>query len=132
MMDRDREQLERIKRWGQIALAVAAVALIWWVTQMAGGGMIDDGMEAGRHKIDMLIFTLSGIGCVLLTIWILTLPVVRHFLHMDVLLDVERRWRAGEKLTETDLSLARSFAINSGLRIAGVLLAVSEIATPLG
>ncbi len=56
-------------RWkvtSQVVLITIALLVIWTLTHFFGGGMIDNGGDVFTHKLDMLIFTLSGIFSVLL------------------------------------------------------------------
>lgn len=132
---------------GQVVLITIAVLIIWILTHHYGGGMIDGGKDIFTHKLDMLVFTLSGILSVLLAIWVITLPLVRKFLHLDILITLENKWRNSIKwqqqhnkpgavnpyqFTAEDIGIGKAAAISSGLKVAGALIAIAEIATPLG
>ncbi|MCY4641861.1 MAG: hypothetical protein OXC41_04090 [Gammaproteobacteria bacterium] len=137
-------------RWkvtSQVVLITIALLVIWTLTHFFGGGMIDNGEDVFTHKLDMLIFTLSGIFSVLLAIWVITLPLVRRFLHLDILITLENKWRKSTKwqlqdnepgavnpyqLTAEDIGIGKAAAISSGLKVAGTLIAIAEVATPLG
>ncbi len=137
-------------RWkvtSQVVLITIALLVIWTLTHFFGGGMIDNGGDVFTHKLDMLIFTLSGIFSVLLAIWVITLPLVRRFLHLDILITLENKWRKSTKwqlqdnepgavnpyqLTAEDIGIGKAAAISSGLKVAGTLIAIAEVATPLG
>ncbi len=77
----------------------------------------------------------------------ITLPLVRRFLHLDILITLENKWRKSTKwqlqdnepgavnpyqLTAEDIGIGKAAAISSGLKVAGTLIAIAEVATPLG
>ena len=85
------------------------------------------------YSIDMLGFSLAGLGVALILLVVLTkVEIIQHtiFPFFDELTEIAKRFNEG-KLEEGDPELAFAFAIYSAGIAFGVFYLIANLATPL-
>ena len=138
LIDTDRV-LEKVKDFSVGTFWMIILGIFIFLTyKWLGSSLFSEEGEAVTHITDMLIF--GGVGLVVLFIIFIFfhIPVVQKIVlpHEDELVDMTKIWRgdeewAGRQITTQDCYLAIAFAINSGLRILAVMIAIAMLATPL-
>ena len=85
------------------------------------------------HLFNMIVFASVALAITIVTIYIITKTAIQKIVlpFLDEQLDMAAKWRRGEEITMAEALLSISWAISSGLRVAGVFLLQAMLATPL-
>ena len=116
-------------------VAVGILAGLWAFIHIADipffGQDEDDGHMS--HLWNMIVFSSVALAITITTLYIVTKTAVQAIVlpHLDELTDMAAKWRRGEEITLAEAILSVSWAISSGLRVAGIFLMQALLATPL-
>ena len=143
----DKELFTKILAWitnNRLLHTVVAVLVAYWCLQavVVGIGGTLFGVAGGedqtahtglRHLSDMLVFKGVALALVGGALYLMRYTVLQAIFlpWFDELMAMAKKWRAGEKPTQAEATMALGWAIMTGSTVLGALIAIALVATPL-